>query len=825
LFCFQLVLTAGTPPPPQDKTFLDTLRSLGVQVDLSAPVDPNGVALQTDPLGTSGSNSTVALYPLKEIFIEGIKIKTNWNGIYNDFKGRDPSTDAMNWLWNDYTSTTDRTAKPKKAVAGDFDGDGLDEILLVVANINMNNKETDDNIQLYKVDYDAGGDQKFSLVRRFPYPGSLSAVFTPGAYQEGWQGDWDKAFARIDLASGKIFGGDKDGVVLAIGDYVFLLDNNFNETSRIYISPETDGVHYLQVATADYDQDGVDEWMLVKGTSKVGIGATCSIYKGASHTAYNDKEIGRVINERLRTANVVTGDFNGDGLPDTAFYGKIYSDSSTQYLHILLTEMDKKSSPEFKWLSAEKVDVHGGTGTKEVPIPALAAGDMDGDRKAEIVANNTIWTLNGETLVHPSWKSEYGSNNSAAQPYEDLLFMGDVNGDRRADIIAVSNRVRLYSYFDNGVSPSWISKEIGDLDNNGGITNIPAICLPNVDNDSYVLKYIGHDLRFTKPQVLAVLAAPPFWASSENRSGGTSYGQSSGIGEATEHSGSEGFGFTLGVKTGFSVLGFTALEQSVKATLQNNLTWGLSSSTSISTTWSFNTEAEEDDVIFTSIPFDEYYYEVITAPNEPDAIPPGRELVISIPRKVKIYHNEREYYNAHNGDAPDVVLQHTIGNPYSYMTKPQMETIKDSYIPKFYDPATGQEWSRSDDGISLWKSGFIEGSDANGSKSLTASVGNGGSTTLAVEVNEESSNALGYGNSFTLESESTFASVIVGGSFEHTYDCSFTTSSSNGTTITGEVPRISINYANQHPDAIFDWGFFMYNTGEYDLVTYWVDQK
>ena len=211
------------------------------------------------------------------------------------------------------------------------------------------------------------------------------------------------------MAVGDIDGDGKDEVILAIADIVYLLDNNFSTIKEISVPVVSDEFNYLQVATADYDQDGIDEWILVKGSSKQNRVATWHIYKNTVEwktgtISSTDSQVA------LRTANVVTGDFDGDGLPETAFLGKENrsvpraTSNNDYYLHILDTEMDQDSKVVFTLLTqteklvAERTYVQATIGSYEWQIPALAAGDMDMDGKDEIFAINKVFNLNSSKV-------------------------------------------------------------------------------------------------------------------------------------------------------------------------------------------------------------------------------------------------------------------------------------------------------------------------------------------------------------------------------------------------------------------------------------------
>jgi hypothetical protein len=183
-------------------------------------------------------------------------------------------------------------------------------------------------------------------------------------------------------------------------------------------------------------------------------------------------------------------------------------------------------------------------------------------------------------------------------------------------------------------------------------------------------------------------------------------------------------------------------------------------------------------------------------------------MVISIPRSIKVYHKELHYYNEHTPESSKVQMTHTIGDPFSYMRKTGMQAIQSQY-----------------------NGAFIQSTNDNGApESLTVGVGDTGISSLEIEVGREDEYSLGYSHSFSIESESKVGAniqLIAGANFEHTYGYTKTTTTSKGTTITGEVATIPASFrtANSSRPLDFDWGFFMYNKGGIDWVTYWVDPE
>ena len=331
-----MILLAACPSPdgpsnddtgPTDTAHLDMLKSLGINVNGTKRLDPQGNELPAtyDPLGSRGtqagtgrsgraataSGGKAVLFPLRELFISGLKNGSYYTGLYENLDKQSSFILTPMWNpagaevwdhsketgWGDWMSFSYYSVLPKKAVAGDFDGDGIDEVLVVLVNRTVDQNKApadwpgDDKISFFVADYNGSTTSPFKKEEEFVYngPTALNTAFSD-IHTEAWGdqtfvrpssefGRNENAVSRFDMAVGDIDGDGKDEVILAIADIVYLLDNNFSTIKEISVPVVSDEFNYLQVATADYDQDGIDEWILVKGSSKQNRVATWHIYK------------------------------------------------------------------------------------------------------------------------------------------------------------------------------------------------------------------------------------------------------------------------------------------------------------------------------------------------------------------------------------------------------------------------------------------------------------------------------------------------------------------------------------------------------------------
>jgi hypothetical protein len=370
--------------------------------------------------------------------------------------------------------------------------------------------------------------------------------------------------------------------------------------------------------------------------------------------------------------------------------------------------------------------------------------------------------------------------------------MGDVTGDRKDDVVMFGGggRIQIY-YYDGGQykryikTLSWSNQETG--------------CLPNVDNDSFILWDTGQrELLFSDPEVIAVLASPPYYEGiNDDGDGGTSFGYSKGSGGSDTHSG----GFSVGMSVGYEFkdpFGFGDVE--FEASMKNSFSWAQSNSTEINESWGWNTPTSQDLVIFTAIPFDVYYYEVLKAPasGDADAAKVKDVMTINVPRKVRTYHHELSYYNSVVPEAYRVTVNHTLGDPSSYYNKGDRENLKKEAGNKGLFSLNTQ---------------------------MTAG-GGGGSTTIGLEEVTTREDSFAYDVEVEVKASATVMGAKVGASVGFSYGYETTTTVSNGTFIEGTVPAIPS--ASYTPAMDFDWGLMSFprwegNRDKYVFVTYWTD--
>jgi hypothetical protein len=377
------------------------LKNLGVNVDTPAlPVAPNGQPYnpQTSPSASwaravsSGSEPSLGgplgkIYsqPKREIFVAGYNgINGKSHALYEDFGslsnltviGQDSVSDSG------WAQATDDSLL-RKSVAADLNGDGIDEVVIVTL-VKATNK-----MLIHKGEYK---NNAFAITqtREYDTPKPVNDLLPPNTNI-----DYDLPHIGWKLISADLNGDGKQECILTLPDqggaYMYLLDNDLARTA-INIQPYLSGLPtehrwFPMVTAADYDQDGKDELCLMFGVNSNNVNAPYVVLDDRD-AGFAPLHEGTVSNSgaHLKIGNLVAGDFTGDGLPDTAFYGR--GNDEYKYLMLLKTTINADFKPVFTWVvSANKSMESGGH-----IIGQMAAGDVNGDRQADLYATDCVKT-------------------------------------------------------------------------------------------------------------------------------------------------------------------------------------------------------------------------------------------------------------------------------------------------------------------------------------------------------------------------------------------------------------------------------------------------
>lgn len=209
-----------------------------------------------------------------------------------------------------------------------------------------------------------------------------------------------------------------------------------------------------------------------------------------------------------------------------------------------------------------------------------------------------------------------------------------------------------------------------------------TLCLANTDDDTSYMTYTGkHYYTYSDPQVLAVLASPPYFSDLLDRDdlsgnyaeSSTTYSSMKGTENGTSSSSTISVGAYVSFEQEFSVFGVKIGSVEAEAAFTSGFTYETEHTSSLEQSITYETTSGEDRVAFYSIPMEIYEYT--------SYIPDGKgsytkvTSTVSIPHEASIglidlsdYENIAEDYSV----LPSIsgsVLTHTIGDPSSYPTK------------------------------------------------------------------------------------------------------------------------------------------------------------
>ena len=481
----------------------------------------------------------------------------------------------------------------------------------------------------------------------------------------------------------------------------------------------------VSLSAADYDKDGIDDlaisWGYFGDKSANVQPSRATIMMGAD----NNKMLTRSYSFDLKSggtdiyrASFTAGDVDNDGYNELVMGGSLAnSDRNSRYLAIyewngngfsIVTEQNFKLFEEEngvrKWQNIKNENKY----FSMLFAPAnVAVGKFYGIGESPCIYLDSI-------II------EYGSDgfdildllsNDVSQYYVEWgARSADLTGNGTDILLTQSNAVanikntdnlidimRLIwsDYYKNEYALSGFSFSKGDsyyadriltkkstyLADSNNVRNFASLSfsLPNTDKDTTILKYTGeHYYNYSDPEVLAVLASPPYYADLANDDddsqmieSSTAYSSTKGSGGGSTYSNS----FSVGVYTSWektwSMLGVELASAEAEASINNTFTWETQKTSSLEYEVEYATMAGVDTVVMYSMPVETYVYEA-QIPNENGNGYDTQTMTVNIPYEPSIQtislENYNKIYNTYNGVLPDVsnALTHTVGEPGSY---------------------------------------------------------------------------------------------------------------------------------------------------------------
>jgi hypothetical protein len=688
-------------------------------------------------------------------------------------------------------------ANVRAAAAGDFDGDGIEELAVVY-------HEFDEPfIELIIIDDEADGFAK-----------SQPIIVS------------DKDPVGLAIAAGD-FNGDSThdlavGIVLSTGGEVVFLEQGVQglelSGDSVAITPAEPGwTYHMAMDAGNLDYDLGQELAIVFNEKAGSQGRSQHLIlddAGRDRAVLSSGPVRAEVDGQVFTAQVADvsiGNLDEDPLDEVVLGGLTNISGSTTSIKswgYMITVLDDAKrnleqvtatqfAPQWNQLSESGQSLS----LNYLHVNAL---DIDGDRIDEIQANQFIfedfinaapWT---EAYTIPDgeiiWESGDGSRRFG---YENsTMVVGDVNSDKREDIIYISDAqddVRVWALdVVDGFS------EIDRINSVSG-ADYPLIIPVNVDDDSIALEYSNgtYKLVFTEPIVIAAMAAAPCneaWGQNADACR-TSYGTAESSTTSTENSQTITASASVGFSVEFSALGVSVGGFEAIATFSSEATAVQGTAYTLTQRVEHTTGPIEDGVLFTTIPIDQYTYIIVSHPN-PELV--GGEVVVSLPRDPITVLTRREFYNeAITPDAFHIdgrVFEHVAGDPTSYPSRVEQTTLLSQF---------------------------------EGIQSREVDVGEGGgSVTVGVSVFEETSMGSSYSWNASVDIKATAGVVVTGMSVGYGEGNAVTLSSGSETNYTGTVANLDAENFTANP---YSFGLFSYiysDSGgqQFEVLNYWVHQ-
>ncbi|MCU0698854.1 MAG: VCBS repeat-containing protein [Myxococcaceae bacterium] len=604
------------------------LRRLGFSTAVGPRTGPAGEALPEawHPLKTRYA----AFAPRLELYLAGGPTLAGQSELFLDDKTANHAALPL----QRYPDQTWIGAEFKNGIAVDVDDDGRDELFVV---------------------YFAPGSGTLRFLLLDPNDGTTAAT---GTIDVGiTQASALDHFAQPSLAAGDL---DRDGVPeVAVGfGRLYLLRGLADGQPQVVVRSYPD-FNDVNVAIGSIDRDPQVELVVTHTETRSGlVRGFYEVFDGSLTEPFEQGEL-RVKDAASNDhffgeSRVAIADVDGDHVDDVVFHGRRVAPADNAWHYFLMRHVPTPTPPETKHWAFRSTLRYSGLAYPTSPR-MLVLPDVNGDGVHEVHG----W---GEVL-------ELGSDGTFAVKYAGVpgwsrAAVGNVDADRRDDLLVATNGGLQIWGLD--ALDTWKLKT--NLAGAGVAYDSPVLVPANTDDDSPIVRYDGEsELLFTDPTLVTVVASPPWQAG---------IGQNVEVTQAT-------FGTTendavvrtksLGFKVGFSV--GTEFESdlfqsgvSAKATFESAFDVYTTESRSVETSVSYSTAPGADKVVFTTVPFDVYYYTIVSSPRGAEV---GTKVTINLPRKPQMMGTSVEFYNAHNGGGLDVdarILRHTPGDVWSYPT-------------------------------------------------------------------------------------------------------------------------------------------------------------
>ncbi|WP_455207237.1 FG-GAP repeat domain-containing protein [Kaarinaea lacus] len=802
--------TSNTPKSSVE----ESLNTLGVDTTVTQRVDDDHDPLP-DSYSPFGSIETVDKFD--ELLIVGVPLSSAF-GVSNAVAMVEQVPDAGNVFATEmlFSPTAQQTPwalsvgqapVSKRAIStADIDGDGLEEILVVYQLAN------DTAIYLQTID-----DAESTFLFSTPVVIHQSTVDSLALETGDFDGDGhvDAVLALTTGDTARLLFLHNDSSVLSLsGQQVELLAVRAADNLQLAVS----------AGNIDYDRE--DELAVVlnefyqaaSGANRDSGFARYYVFDDGNHdyAELASNTVEGVGVDAVRTAinaDVVIADIDGDNVGEVVFGGltNFAPTNQCEYGYLLLALDDQKR--EFAPLGSHYVQPFqasdcSASATLSLRSFHINALDIDNDGADEIQANQLVFE---DFRAAQGWQPLYeiplpslfsvdadGKLTGPSTANNTVIVTGDITADKHDNIMIYSQHGQVEIWGIDTLADEWallntIAMQVTD----SNVDYRPILVAANVDHDSLALQYSAgeYKLVFTEPVVIAALAAAPCGndLGQDLDACRTGFGTAESDTIATEDSWSMTAGVSLGFSTSFSVGGVEVSDFEAIASVKAAYSKKTTSSYTLTKRVEYESGPIEDTVIFTSIPYDQYTYKILSHP-DPKYI--GVDIVLSLPREPIKVQVERSFYNnnvVEDGIQIDSsILKHTRGDPWSYPTAGE----KDQLLARYDGFETDQ-----------------------------VDVGEGeGSVGVGINIYNETGSETAYGIEAELEVQATAGVVVggfsIGGGTEHALQLSHGRESD----YSGAVGNLS---AEKFAQNAYSYGLFTYiyehTKQPFEVINYWVD--
>ncbi len=642
-------------------------------------------------------------------------------------------------------------------------------------------------------------------------------------------------FPYLSSAKADLRGDGKQEILLVDYQTVYVLSVQTAGTASV-LDHKTYANPVSSVAAGDLNGDGKDEFVV--GLMGGSAGAQYALYNSAFSAPITNPEISTLAVDGT-LVEAAFGDFAGNNLAQL-----VMCDANASGIHAYMFDFSAPPASTITRLPSS-IDVTGNPMDdslfvtpdyfrmlpRAVNLTATAKDQLQvmgyvfADPMALAAATTSTTSAKADYTV---WNS-FSFSNSTGNTLADVQ-VGDVDNDGKQDLIYMSidaNSKPTIQIFGLKTNDQFVQKTVlcttpssGSLDEFGTAN---TITVGNFEDNSFRVHYVGHKLMFTDPIVIAVLASPPYWSDVAQADSGyagayplwlTTFGTVS----TTETDKSHSVSFSIGSLVEFEhkpqvpILGITIASFKASWAFTSNNSWQWQSSHQVQKTIQYNCNGGEDEVIFTSVPMDDYEYQIDYSP-DPVNNPVGKSLFIDIPRAYNTYLVTRDFYNASIGTGvvspvDSSILGHTLGQPFTYPTAAQKNSLMSTYFPN--DPNSQADYQ-------IGPNSVAQGSDhapGAGTTNLQILVTNGNSETISHDFSNNFSAGAGVGG----------WTVSITAGFDVGYSSTSTTST--GTEFGGTFGYLPATYYSS-PLYNYQSGLFVYpyqfpSGKSFWVVDYWV---